>query len=573
MHMRTRAWWTTLGVVAVTAACGDQHSGLLEPDVSLSSAASDPAVKLALGQQPTSTPAGLTISPAVTVRVLDAANALVTTSTAPVTLAFGNNPAGGTLSGTLTLNAVNGVATFSDLSVAKAGSGYNLRATSPGLTSATSATFSILPGPAARLAFRAEPSGGDPGQPFADQPRVAVEDAAGNLVTTGTASASMITLAVVPGSGTGGSTLSCTLNPLKAAGGVAGFTGCALDLAGKGYQLRATSGTLSAAVSDPFAIGAVNSAPVVGAGGPYSMAEGTALALTPDASDPDGDPLGYHWTVTTTGMDPGGQCSFDDATARNASITCTDDSQDAAGGKFLLTLEVSDGSETAVATADLTVSNTAPVIGGLTGPGGTALPTTIVMGGTLDLWAGFGDAGGNDGHTAAIQCETGAGFSALGGTTAPLAAGCAFATVGPRTISVRVTDDDGGWTLATHDVTVVYGLEGFFAPVRGPNGVNAYRAGQTIPLKWRLTDVEGEPITTLTAVTVRASGLACAQGTTTDRAEEYAAGRSALLNLGDGYYQLNWKTPASYASSCKSVALEFAPGYRTGELARFTFRP
>lgn len=572
--MRTSAWWTTLSLVAAAAACGDQPTEMvLEPDVSAAGAALDPATKLAFGQQPTTTTSMLTISPPVTVRVLDAANALVTTSTVPVTLAFGNNPAGGTLSGTLTRNAVNGVATFPDLSVAKAGTGYTMRASSPGLTSASSASFVILRGPAARLRFVAQPTGGDPGQPFPVQPRVAVEDVGGNLASSGAGAASNISLALEPGSGPGGARLSCTANPLNATAGVAAFTRCAFDLAAKGYRIRATSGTLSPAVTDPFTVGVFNGPPVVSAGGPYGVAEGSALSLTPDVSDPDGDPLTYHWTVATTGLDAGAQCTFDDATAKNATITCTDDSQGAAGGKFLLTLEASDGTGTAVATADLAVSNAAPTIAGLTGHGGAALPATLVVGGTLDLWAPFGDAGGNDYHTATIQCDAGAGVSDLGAVISPLAAGCTFDAVGPRTIGVRVTDDDGGWAIATHTVTVVYGLEGFFAPVRRPNALNPYKAGQAIPLKWRLTDAAGEPITTLAGVTVRASGVACPQGTTADQVEEYPAGRSGLLNLGGGYYQFNWKTPASYASSCKSVALEFVPGYRTGTLAQFTFRP
>jgi hypothetical protein len=541
--------------------------------LSVASVTLDPATKLAFGQQPTTTTSMLTISPPVTVRVLDAANALVTTSTVPVTLALGNNPAGGTLNGTLTRNAVNGVATFPDLSLAKAGTGYTLRASSPGLTSANSATFVIIRGPAARLRFLAQPTGGDPGQAFPVQPRVAVEDAGGNLASSGSGASSNISLAIEPGSGAGGARLSCTTNPLNATAGVAGFTGCALNLAANGYRLRATSGTLSAAVTDPFAVGAINRPPVVSVGGPYGVAEGSALSLTPDVSDPDGNPLTYHWTVATTGLDAGGQCTFDDPTAKNPTITCTDDSQGAAGGKFLLTLEASDGTVTAVGSADLTVSNAAPTIASLTGAGGSAPPATIVVGGRLDLWAPFADAGGNDHHTATIQCDAGAGVSGLGAVISPLATGCTFDAVGPRTIVVRVTDDDGGWAIATHTVTVVYGLEGFFAPVRRPNALNLYRAGQAIPLKWRLTDVDGEPITNLTGVTVRASGVACALGATADQVEEYSAGGSGLLNLGGGYYQLNWKTPAAYASSCKAVALEFAPGYSTGTLAQFAFKP
>jgi hypothetical protein len=47
------------------------------------------------------------------------------------------------LSGTLTAAPRNGIATFSDLTVNTAGSGYTLTATSSGLTSATSTTFTI----------------------------------------------------------------------------------------------------------------------------------------------------------------------------------------------------------------------------------------------------------------------------------------------------------------------------------------------------------------------------------------------------------------------------------------------
>jgi hypothetical protein len=78
----------------------------------------------------------------VTVRLLDASGNLVDSS-APVTVALGNNPGGGALGGTLTGDAVHGVATFTDLSVTEAGVGYTLVATSPGLGTATSAPFTI----------------------------------------------------------------------------------------------------------------------------------------------------------------------------------------------------------------------------------------------------------------------------------------------------------------------------------------------------------------------------------------------------------------------------------------------
>ncbi|TRZ97737.1 MAG: hypothetical protein D4R84_04765, partial [Rhodocyclaceae bacterium] len=101
------------------------------------------ATKLAFFQQPSTTGAGVAISPAVTVQVQDASGTLVTASTASITIAIGTNPASGTLSGTFTQNAVAGVATFSDLSINNAGTGYTLTANSSGLTGATSVSFDI----------------------------------------------------------------------------------------------------------------------------------------------------------------------------------------------------------------------------------------------------------------------------------------------------------------------------------------------------------------------------------------------------------------------------------------------
>jgi hypothetical protein len=96
------------------------------------------AKKLGFGVQPVGTTAGLVLN-AVTVEILDNQNRVVTDSTAPVTLALSS---GGTLYGTLTRNAVAGVATFTGLRVLPAGT-YTVTATSPGLTSRTSNAFAI----------------------------------------------------------------------------------------------------------------------------------------------------------------------------------------------------------------------------------------------------------------------------------------------------------------------------------------------------------------------------------------------------------------------------------------------
>jgi hypothetical protein len=79
--------------------------------------------------------------PPVTVELLDANGNLMTNSDAPVTIALATNPAGATLGGTTTVDAVGGVASFSNLTLNKPGGQYSLVASSPGLTSATSSPF------------------------------------------------------------------------------------------------------------------------------------------------------------------------------------------------------------------------------------------------------------------------------------------------------------------------------------------------------------------------------------------------------------------------------------------------
>jgi hypothetical protein len=98
---------------------------------------------LAFIVQPTTSAAGATIAPPVQVAIKDAFGSTVTSATLPVTMAINNNPSGGTLAGTLSRNAVAGVATFDDLAINNLGAGYTVMASSAALQSATSNPFNI----------------------------------------------------------------------------------------------------------------------------------------------------------------------------------------------------------------------------------------------------------------------------------------------------------------------------------------------------------------------------------------------------------------------------------------------
>ncbi|HEX2992636.1 MAG TPA: PxKF domain-containing protein [Anaerolineales bacterium] len=126
--------------------------------------------------------------------------------------------------------------------------------------------------------------------------------------------------------------------------------------------------------------------------------------------------------------------------------------------------------------------------------------------------------------------------------------------------------------IATVSYSVTFQFTGFLAPVDNPPILNVARAGQVIPLKWRLTDASGNPILGLTDVTLSATSLACDAGTSGDALEEYAASASGLQSLGDGYYQWNWKTPTSYANSCKTLGLDLGEGSGSQHTALFKFK-
>ena len=111
--------------------------------------------ELAFIQQPGNVMAGHQISPAVKLRAEDAHGNKVARFTGNVTVALVNNPGGATLSGTTTVAAVDGDATFYDLSLDKTGTGYTLAASVSGgaLVAPTSAAFDVAPGPATQLEF------------------------------------------------------------------------------------------------------------------------------------------------------------------------------------------------------------------------------------------------------------------------------------------------------------------------------------------------------------------------------------------------------------------------------------
>lgn len=100
---------------------------------------------------PSTAMAGASLA-AVVVTAEDSTGQVDGSFTGRVTMALGADPDGGTLSGTLVVAAIGGIATFSDLSIDKADTGYTLVATSSGATAIASSGFAITAGGAVGIA-------------------------------------------------------------------------------------------------------------------------------------------------------------------------------------------------------------------------------------------------------------------------------------------------------------------------------------------------------------------------------------------------------------------------------------
>ena len=183
----------------------------------------------------------------------------------------------------------------------------------------------------------------------------------------------------------------------------------------------------------------------VGAGGPYSGTEGSAVSLggatvvpvviaqiivgSPSAENP----VTTTWSSSANaGTD--GTCVFADPTNPTTSVSCTDD------GSYTLTLTVAEGpSYTVGSTAQLTVGNAAISVGPISG-----LPTAqIPLNTTVNAGATFSDPGTGDTHVATWNWGDGTtSTGAVDESTGSVTGSHTYATSGTFTVTLTVSDGD-----------------------------------------------------------------------------------------------------------------------------------
>ena len=190
--------------------------------------------QLVVTQQP---PASVTAGSAfgLTVDAENSSGNLLSSFDGTVTVALASNPGGATLGGTLTATASNGVATFSNLSLTTAASGYTLVVSGGGLGEGITSAITVTPAAASQVVITQQPPASvTAGSGFGLQ--ATIEDAYGNVETGDNSDVVTAALASNPGGTTLGGTLSVTVSQ-----GVATFSGLTLTKAAAGYTLGVSS--------------------------------------------------------------------------------------------------------------------------------------------------------------------------------------------------------------------------------------------------------------------------------------------------------------------------------------------
>ena len=153
------------------------------------------ANKLVFLQGPSNVAAGVSMTSAVTVQVLDQFGNLVTGDTGrTITLTVSS----GTIASGNTANSSAGVATFGAIKINTTATGLTLTGTASGLSSTLASTpFNVTPGPARALVFEDQTSNAVAGQPMTPSVSVQTTDAFGNVVAS-----NGVVVTLTPSSGT-----------------------------------------------------------------------------------------------------------------------------------------------------------------------------------------------------------------------------------------------------------------------------------------------------------------------------------------------------------------------------------
>lgn len=231
------------------------------------------------------------------------------------------------------------------------------------------------------------------------------------------------------------------------------------------------------AVDQGFAqvtVAPANRPPMASAGGPYTGTEGAGISFTgAGSSDPDGDVITYSW-------------NFGDGSSPASGVSPTHAYAD--NGSYTVTLTVSDGQLSSVATATATVSNVPPTVNA--GPDAAALTVQA-----FTLNATFADPGSNDGPWG-TSINWGDGTPPQQGSAnaqGAISGSHTYQSSSTYDVTVTVTDKDGTVGIDGMRVTVTGSrppqINGFAVSTATPN------EGQVVGFSAQAGDIDNDPLT------------------------------------------------------------------------------
>jgi len=387
--------------------------------------------------------------------------------------------------------------------------------------------------PASKLVFSTEPGGASGGTPFATQPVVTVEDAAGAPVTTDSS-----TVTIGPASGSGGAPE--TLNGCASTGdknGVFTFNGCTIDTAGGGYQLVASDGQLAAATSAPFTVRTGPATHIDFTTEPGNAIGGSAFVTQPTVTIED---AGGNTVTTDTDAialaiqsGPGGTLAGCSATNTSGVVSFTGCSVNTEGTYTLSAIDASD-TLTAKSSSFDVGSGVASQLVFTSEPAGAAGGTAFSTQPTVTIE----DAGGNTvtSDTSAITLARTAGAGTLSGCTSTTTggvasfSGCSITTAGSGDV-LTATDASDALSAQSAAFAVVAGSAHqlvFTTEPAGATGGRAFGSQPTVTIE----DTGGNTVTTDTdAITLAfTTGSGTLSGCTATTSAGVAAFSGCTIN-------------------------------------------
>jgi len=144
--------------------------------------------------------------------------------------------------------------------------------------------------------------------------------------------------------------------------------------------------------------------------------------------------------------------------------------------------------------------------------------------------------------------------------------------VGINFVTCTAIDNADNKTITSASYNVKYHFLGFFQPIDNA-AINIAKSGSTIPVKWALTDANGNYIFDLSAFKSLSSRIiSCNSGEPTDVIEETISSGGSVLryDISANQFIYNWATIKSWSGTCRRISLSLNDGVTY--IADFRFR-